>query len=122
MMTSTTRGQFVAIVLAATLCVTANVAAQTKIEQGKALVTQLNCASCHGADFNTPTDPSYPRLAGQHEDYLKHSLIAYRRGTTAMNGRNNATMSVQAKGMKDEDIAAIAAYLHSLPGTLVLRK
>lgn len=96
--------------------------AQSKIEKGQALVTQLNCASCHGVDFNTPTDPAYPKLAGQYEDYLRQTLISYRRGTSAMNGRNNPTMTVQAKGLKDEDIAAIAAYLHSLPGSLVVRK
>jgi cytochrome c553 len=99
-----------------------NVSAQSKIEKGRDLVTQLNCASCHGVDYNSPTDPSYPKLAGQHEDYLKHTLISYRRGTTAMNGRNNPTMAGQAKTLKDEDIAAIAAYLHSLPGNLVVRK
>jgi cytochrome c553 len=39
-----------------------------------------------------------------------------------MNGRNNPTMAAQAKGLKDDDIAAIAAYLHSLPGNFVVRK
>jgi cytochrome c553 len=52
-----------------------NVSAQTKIEKGKELVTSLNCASCHGIDYNTPTDPTYPKLAGQHEDYLRQSLV-----------------------------------------------
>lgn len=109
-------------VIAATALIAFNVSAQSKIEKGKEIVTQLNCASCHGVDFNSSTDPSYPKLAGQHEDYLRHTLIAYRRGNTAMNGRNNPTMAGQAKSLKDEDISAIAAYLHSLPGTLVVRK
>ncbi len=108
--------------VAATALIAFNVCAQSKIDKGKELVAQLNCASCHGVDFNTPTDPAYPRLAGQHADYLRQTLISYRRGTTAMNGRNNPTMAAQAKGLKDDDIAAISAYLHSLPGSLVLRK
>jgi cytochrome c553 len=89
---------------------------------GRALVEKYNCASCHGKDYNTPTDPSYPKLAGQHADYLRHALTAYRRGDTAMNGRTNPVMSVQAKPLTDRDINDIAAYLHSLPGSLVLRK
>ena len=28
------------------------------------------CVACHGANFSTPLDPAYPRLAGQHADYL----------------------------------------------------
>src|SRR5438270_5386372 len=34
------------------------------------LLAQANCASCHGANFNTAIDPSYPKLAGQYADYL----------------------------------------------------
>lgn len=92
------------------------------IAAGKALVEKYNCASCHGKDYNSPIDPSYPKLAGQHEDYLRHALVAYRRGDTAMNGRNNAIMGAQAKPLTDKDIQNIAAYFHSLPGTLVVRK
>ncbi len=92
------------------------------VANGRALVEKYNCASCHGKDYNSPIDPGYPKLAGQHADYLKHALTAYRRGDTAMNGRNNAIMSGQAKPLTDRDINDIAAYLHSLPGTLVVRK
>ncbi len=31
------------------------------------------CAACHGADGN-PTDPQYPRLAGQYRDYLQEAM------------------------------------------------
>ena len=37
-----------------------------------------DCVSCHGADFNKPIDPSYPKLAGQHADYLFVALKAYK--------------------------------------------
>ena len=97
-------------------------ASAADLANGRALVEKYNCASCHGKDYNSPIDPGYPKLAGQHADYLKHALTAYRRGDTAMNGRNNAIMSAQAKPLTDRDINDIAAYLHSLPGSLVLRK
>ena len=35
-----------------------------------ALLTKGACASCHGANFTKPIDPAYPKLAGQHADYL----------------------------------------------------
>ncbi len=92
------------------------------IEAGKAAAAKYNCASCHGADFNSPVDPSYPKLAGQHADYLEHALKAYQRGTTASNGRGNAIMGGMAKPLSKKDIADISAYLASLPGSLVVRK
>ncbi|MBI1889181.1 MAG: cytochrome c [Burkholderiales bacterium] len=97
-----------------------NTFAGGNIEAGKALA-QKACAACHGADFNTPIDPAYPKLAGQHQDYLEHALIAYKRGD-GPNGRNNAIMTAQATALKAQEIKDIAAYLHSLPGSLVLRK
>lgn len=99
-----------------------NAHAAGNIEAGKVLVEKYSCAACHGKDFNSPIDPSYPRLAGQQQDYLQHALIAYRRGNEAMNGRTNAIMGAQVKVLTDQDIQDIAAYLHSLPGSLVLEK
>lgn len=98
-----------------------NAMAGGKIAAGKALSDKYNCAACHGADFNTPIDASYPKLAGQHKDYLEFSLIEYQRGDGA-NGRANPIMSGLAKPLSRADIKDIAAYLHSLPGSLVLRR
>ncbi len=92
------------------------------VEAGKAAAQKYNCASCHGADYNTPIDPSYPKLAGQHADYLKHSLKAYQRGGNAANGRGNAIMAGMAKPLSAKDIDDISVYLASLPGSLVVRK
>ena len=92
------------------------------VKRGEELAKKYNCASCHGADYNKPIDPSYPKLAGQHRDYLAHALVAYQRGADGANGRGNAIMAAQAKPLSQQDIANIAAYLNSLPGTLVLRR
>ncbi len=92
------------------------------VAAGKAAAEKYNCASCHGADYNTPIDPSYPKLAGQHADYLEHALKAYQRGSNSANGRGNAIMGGMAKPLSATDIKDIAAYLASLKGTLVLRK
>ncbi len=92
------------------------------INAGKAAVEKFGCAACHGADLNSPIDPTYPKLAGQHQDYLEHALVAYQRGAEVGNGRINAIMSGQAKALSAKDIQNITAYIHSLPGSLVLRK
>ena len=91
------------------------------VANGKALAAKQNCAACHGADFNKPIDPSYPKLAGQHAEYLEHALVAYKRGE-GRNGRNNAIMMGQVKGLTNADLADLAAYLHSLPGELVIKR
>ena len=85
-------------------------------------MTKFNCAQCHGADFKSPIDPAYPNLAGQHRDYLQHALIAYKRGGEGTNGRAHAIMVPEARKLSNQDIENIAAYLASLPGTLVLKK
>ncbi len=92
------------------------------VEAGKAAAQKYNCASCHGADYNNPVDPSYPKLAGQHADYLEHALVAYQRGGNGANGRGNAIMGGMAKPLSQKDIKDIAAYLASLPGSMVVRK
>lgn len=110
------------LVAALTGCAISAGVSAADLVAGRALLEKYNCASCHGKDYNSPTEPVYPKLAGQHEDYLRHALVAYRRGDHGMNGRTNAVMALQAKPLSDQDIKNIAAYLHSLPGTLVLRK
>ena len=91
------------------------------IAKGEAVAKKNNCAACHGANFDKPIDPSYPKLAGQHADYLEHALKAYKRGD-GPNGRNNAIMGGQVKPLSNEDMADLAAYLHSLPTDLVLKR
>ena len=91
------------------------------VANGEALAKKYNCAACHGADYKSPIDPSYPKIAGQHAEYLQHALVAYKRGD-GPNGRNNAIMGGQVKPLSNKDIVDLAAYLHSLPGPLVVHR
>ena len=113
---------FIFIAVLASAALTGNAFATGDIAAGKAATEKYNCAACHGKDFNSPIDPTYPKLAGQHQDYLEHALIEYQRGGDGPNGRSNAIMGAQAKPLSRQDVQNIAAYLHSLPGSLVLRK
>jgi cytochrome c553 len=83
-----------------------------------ALLTKGNCASCHGADFNKPIDASYPKIAGQHADYLYVALKAYQIEGNPRVGRSNAIMAGQVKQFKQAELKAIANYIGSLPGEL----
>ena len=79
-------------------------------EAGKA--KSATCEACHGAD-GKGTNPMYPVLAGQYEDYLVHTLRAYRDGT-----RKNVIMAGLAAPLTDEDIEDLAAYYASMPNAL----
>jgi cytochrome c553 len=83
-----------------------------------ALLTKGACASCHGANFNKPIDGAYPKLAGQHADYLYVALKAYQTEGNPTLGRSNALMVGQAKQYKHSELRAIAKYISSLPGDL----
>lgn len=82
------------------------------------LLAQANCASCHGANFSKPIDPSYPKLAGQYADYLYAALKAYQTDNNPHIGRNNAIMMGMARPFTHAEIKAIAGYLASLPGEI----
>ena len=96
-------------------------ASAADIARGAALAKTHNCASCHGAEFNKPIDPSYPKLAGQHADYLTTALRAYKRGA-GPNGRVNPIMAALVQPLSNRDMADLGAYLGSLPGQLVTKK
>jgi cytochrome c553 len=101
------------IVFAAALAVPAQAA---DLDAGKQKADQV-CAACHGADGNTPIDPSYPKLAGQHREYLERTLLDYQAGR-----RKNPIMAAQAKALSREDIENVTAYYASLPGQLRVRR
>jgi cytochrome c553 len=76
------------------------------------------CASCHGANFNKPIDGSYPKIAGQHADYLYVALKAYKTEGNANVGRGNPIMAGMAKQFSNAELRAMAEYLAALPGEL----
>ena len=84
------------------------------IEAGKKKVAEV-CAACHGPDGNTPLMPDYPKLGGQHADYLAATLKKYKNGKRA-----NPIMMGMAATLSDEDILNVAAYFAAQKG-LVLK-
>ena len=84
--------------------------------QVAALLGKANCASCHGANFSTPIDPSYPKIGGQHADYLYVALKSYKNDANAIVGRGNAIMTSMAKQYSNAELKQIANYLASVQG------
>lgn len=87
-------------------------------DQVAKLLDQGKCTSCHGADFNTPIDGTYPKLAGQHADYLYVALKAYQTSNNPQLGRSNAIMAGMAQPFTHAQLKLLAQYLASLPSEL----
>lgn len=82
------------------------------------LLQQGNCNSCHGANYSTPIDGTYPKIAGQHADYLFVALKAYKTANNPNVGRSNAIMAGMAQPFTQAQLKQIAQYLASLPSDL----
>jgi cytochrome c553 len=73
------------------------------------------CAACHGADGNSATG-DFPRLAGQHYDYLVKTLQDYKTGK-----RKNAIMAPLVGNLTQRDFEDLASYYSHQQG-LIVRK
>jgi cytochrome c553 len=85
---------------------------------GQELVTKGACASCHGESLSKPIDPSYPKIAGQHKDYLFVALKSYKTEGQATWGRSNGVMGGIAKQFTNAELKELAQYVSTQPGEL----
>lgn len=76
-------------------------------QSGDATAGVPPCAACHGTAA-AGTD-NYPRLAGQHVQYLMKQLRSFQN-----NMRNVAVMHGVARGLQVNDMQAVASYLQTL--------
>lgn len=83
-----------------------------------ALLQKGACISCHGVNFSKPIDPSYPKIGGQHADYLFVALKSYTVEGNSVIGRNNGIMAGIAKQYSPAEMRAIARYLSTVKGEL----
>ena len=67
------------------------------------------CSGCHGPS-GAGIPAQYPRLAGQHADYVEAQLVAFRSGAR----HNNPVMNAVAAKLNDRDIKALADYIAGL--------
>lgn len=86
--------------------------------QVAALLKKAACISCHGENFAKPISPDYPKIAGQHSDYLFVALKAYKTENNPLIGRSNGVMAGMVKQFSNNELKEIAKYVSSLDGDL----
>jgi cytochrome c553 len=78
-------------------------------KQGLGFAQKAHCGSCHLPDFRGRQQ--IPRLAGQREEYLVESMLAYRDNRRT---GGDTIMAAALYGASDADIRALAHYLARL--------
>jgi len=81
-------------------------------------VAKAGCTSCHGANFSKPISPTYPKIAGQHPDYLYVALKSYKTTDKPLIGRSQPIMGGIAAQFSNAELKVLAEYVGSLPGEL----
>ena len=82
-------------------------AGRTIFEDGVSADNVPACKTCHGE--TAAGSATFPRLAGQHREYLAEQLFAFR-----SKQRDNEVMSANVTHMTDQQIRDVSSYLASL--------
>lgn len=82
-----------------------------RMARGRALADQHKCVFCHGPQLGG--GQQVPRVAGQHEEYLKLSLRGFHAGTRP--GYTQA-MTAAVSGIPVDDLDTLAYYMARFPG------
>lgn len=96
-----------ATILLAMLIGFASLAAHAAGDPAAGKKKTTTCAACHGPT-GVSTQPIYPNLCGQKEQYLVIQLQAFKSGK-----RENPIMKPMVAGLSDQDMQDLAAYFSS---------
>ena len=99
--------------------VTVPVQATQAPDQVAALVQKGACTSCHGPNLNSPIVATYPKIAGQHQDYVLVALRSYQADARNVWGRNNAVMAGVAKQFTTDELKLLSKYVSEQQGELL---
>lgn len=73
------------------------------------------CMACHGPAGRGNPGAAYPAIGGQHADYTKAKLTAFRDGLVlGTDDDANSVMATVAANLSDDDIEALASYIEGL--------
>ena len=92
------------VILNALLLTIASAVAMAGGDAATGKAKSATCAGCHGNN-GVSVIPTYPKLAGQHAQYIVKALTAYKTGD-----RSDPTMKAMAVPLSDADIDNLAAY------------
>jgi len=98
--------------LAAGMIAGAVLASGSVMADGATLYKTKTCIACHGADGKAPILPTYPKIAGQNEQYIIAQMKDIKSG--ARNNGQTAAMKGVMHLVSDEEIAEIAKWLAGL--------
>ncbi|MCG9632530.1 MULTISPECIES: c-type cytochrome [Vibrio] len=103
----------------ASLPISNNSTPENVVEEGKALYTAGDaergvtaCIACHGPRGNGTELSGFPKISGQHAEYIKAQLEKFRDGSR--NNDMNAMMRDVAKKLTDADIETLSKYVGGL--------
>ena len=103
----------------ASLTTSYNTTPENVVEAGKVLYTAGDaarglpaCVACHGPRGNGTELSGFPKISGQHADYIKSQLQMFRDG--ARGNDMNAMMRDVAKKLTDEEIETLSQYVGGL--------
>ena len=82
----------------------------THLEQGKQTYN-ANCAWCHGINGEGDNQRFYPRIHGQHYEYLSRQMRWIRDGKRR---NSNPEMTSQIKRLSEQNLEAVADYVSRL--------
>ncbi|MFC3114942.1 c-type cytochrome [Cellvibrio fontiphilus] len=71
------------------------------------------CTGCHAPDGKGNSAAGFPRLSGQHPEYIEKQLRAFRAGDRTNDG-DQMTMRTIAAQLSDAEIVALANYIAGL--------
>lgn len=97
-------------VIALSMALATSATAAGNAKAGKAKAT--NCAGCHGVNGNS-TNPAWPKLAGQHANYIAKQLADFKAGKK----RSDALMIAQVSGLSKQDMDDLGAYYAEQTGS-----
>ncbi|MDN3608697.1 c-type cytochrome [Vibrio ostreicida] len=103
----------------ASLPISNNTTPENIVDAGKVLYTAGDakrgltaCIACHGPRGNGTELSGFPKISGQHADYIKSQLMKFRDGNRA-NDMNGMMRDIASK-LTDEDIDTLSQYVGGL--------
>jgi cytochrome c553 len=71
------------------------------------------CTGCHSPNGEGNDPAAYPKLGGQHAQYVSKQLTDFREGARTNDGDSMIMRTIAAK-LSNKDIAAISSYIQGL--------
>jgi len=68
--------------------------------------------------LSAPIGGAYPKIAGQHQDYVLVALRSYQASPQSVWGRNNAIMGGVAKQFSSDELKLLSKYVSEQQGDL----